>query len=688
MDNKKKEIVSIRKTDKYTEIRLSNNLTAIHVKNKLKKILAIISSPLFFQNEILPDSEYRFLKNNKLNIAIFCHFLPYYSGGRYYSYMLASFLSKFANVTIISDTESPYEDDFKEWKTKANIVVDENYGSTLFENDFDLVIGVPFEAAYHAHLYSKKWKIPLAMLVFETPNFIRKYRDGADSNEQLWNPLKKVYNECDTIIACSKLSSIYAKEYFKKSTAEFHYLYPCVNEVVANKVLEGTTEKKSGVVFSSRSARFKSPVGVIREMIKQGYNGPYHLIGKMWSITKRNLKSVKEKNPQAKICFHGIIDDEEKFKIIKNSELLIVPSYFEGFGLPPLEALWMGTKVLAYDLEVLREVYKNRIEYVPLGNTKELANRAIEILKENSNQKRITNISNLRQWEDKVLDILPTNKNKYKLSVGMIAFDDPYYVEESLKAVYDLAHEIIIVEGKVEKYPGKCSDGKEMRDKLAKFILKQDPQHKIQYLSRYGTSCWKDKIEMQNKIAELVTGDIYLKLDSDEIWKEKDILKVLNEFKENQNLTIACVPFYHFWTNFETIAVDHGGKWSTKVPRFWRWQKEFRHIKSFNYFVDKFQIPVWKGSYLMQTIEDVYCYHFGYVKPLEAMNKKWEYYLTRGIEKYSNPKNIYKIWKNLSDITQPNQKRKSWAREITLALPSVLMNHPFRGTKDVRRTAK
>ena len=90
----------------------------------------------------------------------------------------------------------------------------------------------------------------------------------------------------------------------------------------------------------------------------------------------------------------------------------------------------------------------------------------------------------------------------------------------------------------------------------------------------------------------------------------------------------------------------------------------------------------------MQTISDVCCYHFGYVKPLSIMDKKWEYYRTRGIEKYSNPINIYREWKELSDLTQPNQKSKSWAREINLVLPSVLNNHSFKNISDVRRIIK
>lgn len=678
-DTQKKRAVIKKKAD-HIEIHLPNETFSDIAQHELHNLMSILSSPMFFPSK-KAKFNYNKTNNTKKNIAIFVRFLPYYSGGRYYSYLLAEYLAQDFNVTIVTNAEPPFKDDFKDWGNQPKIEIDENYGSTLSENKFDLIIGVPFKPVSFAYKYAKKWNLPLALLVFETPNFILKYRGGADSSKQNWLPLKKFYNDCDSIIACSKLSMKYAEEYFD-SRANFHFLYPCINELVANKAYDKEA-KKEGIVFCSRAARFKSPLAPIRELLKRGYNGPYHLIGKIWTFDRKELNKLKEKYPEAEIINYGIVNDYMKFMIINKSELLVVPSFFEGFGIPPLEALWMGTPAIAYELEVLKEVYNDKINYSPLGNVKKLATNILSILERNKKQKRVKDISNFKQWDKKIPKIFPTLK-KQKLSVGMIAFDDPDYVEYSLKSIYNIADEIIIVEGKVKKYPGNCSDGEETRKKIVRFIKENDEENKIKYITKRGKSCWDNKIEMQNEIAKRVTGDIYFKVDTDEIWAEEDILKVLKKFEEDKDLTVACIPFYHFWTNFHTIAVDNGGKWSTKVPRFWRWQDGFHHTKSFNYFVDKYNRPIWKGYCKMITIEDVHCYHFGYVKPLRIMDTKWKYYGTRGIEKYSNPKNVYREWKDLSDTTQPNQRKDSWAREVKLKLPLVLKDHPFRNVDDVR----
>ncbi|MDF2953378.1 MAG: Glycosyltransferase involved in cell wall bisynthesis [Thermodesulfobacterium sp.] len=49
-------------------------------------------------------------------------------------------------------------------------------------------------------------------------------------------------------------------------------------------------------------------------------------------------------------------DDEEIINLYKYAKAFIFPSLYEGFGLPPLEAMAIGTPVLASDIPVLKEI--------------------------------------------------------------------------------------------------------------------------------------------------------------------------------------------------------------------------------------------------------------------------------------------------------------------------------------------
>ena len=90
--------------------------------------------------------------------------------------------------------------------------------------------------------------------------------------------------------------------------------------------------------------------------------------------------------------FLGYVSDEEMRWYMQNAKALLFPSFYEGFGIPPLEALALNTPVIASDIEVLRETFGNTVHYInPLDcdvNLDQLlmepVEQATEILKKES----------------------------------------------------------------------------------------------------------------------------------------------------------------------------------------------------------------------------------------------------------------------------------------------------------------
>ncbi|MBQ6965917.1 MAG: glycosyltransferase family 4 protein [Bacteroidaceae bacterium] len=62
--------------------------------------------------------------------------------------------------------------------------------------------------------------------------------------------------------------------------------------------------------------------------------------------------------------FTGFVSDEERNTLMKHCRLFLYPSVFEGFGMPPIEAKRLGTKVVTTKCASIPEVTMNKLTYV------------------------------------------------------------------------------------------------------------------------------------------------------------------------------------------------------------------------------------------------------------------------------------------------------------------------------------
>ncbi|WP_416443475.1 glycosyltransferase family 4 protein [Leeuwenhoekiella sp. A16] len=107
----------------------------------------------------------------------------------------------------------------------------------------------------------------------------------------------------------------------------------------------------------------------------------------------------EEKSSQIK--FLGRVSDEELRILYSKSYAFIFPSLYEGFGLPPLEALHFKCVLLGSDIPVFKEIYKDVMVYFNPLDPKDIASKISYVF---SNSKEFSSLKSQKILSKYTLD--------------------------------------------------------------------------------------------------------------------------------------------------------------------------------------------------------------------------------------------------------------------------------------------
>jgi glycosyltransferase involved in cell wall biosynthesis len=105
----------------------------------------------------------------------------------------------------------------------------------------------------------------------------------------------------------------------------------------------------------------KNQIGLIRayeRLIRENPQFPHHLVlaGKETWFAEKVRTAARESGVAGRIHFAGFVADEDLLQLYNACEFFIFPSYYEGFGLPPLEAMACGRAVACSNTSAMPEV--------------------------------------------------------------------------------------------------------------------------------------------------------------------------------------------------------------------------------------------------------------------------------------------------------------------------------------------
>lgn len=114
--------------------------------------------------------------------------------------------------------------------------------------------------------------------------------------------------------------------------------------------------------------------------LKTSHNIPHKLI-LAGGIGWRNTKILKLINQNKEnIILTNYISENEKASLYKHADIFVYPSLYEGFGLPPLEAMSYGVPVICSTGGSLKEIFSNHALMFEPKDKEELKNHILKLI--------------------------------------------------------------------------------------------------------------------------------------------------------------------------------------------------------------------------------------------------------------------------------------------------------------------
>lgn len=345
--------------------------------------------------------------------------------------MLAEAVAALGNdITYITDRLPTFFEEFSAYPSHKHIKthLTTNFKEGLPEPNFDVVFIVPGTHIknYYANTisFAKLSNAHITLVNFESGDWFNELSPKPRALSD-WAGWRQVAASASLILSSSKEGNRYAQKFYQTSaTAEFSHCYPAINTPIADSVM---AERQANRILMF--ARFKDGEhkgsGGINMLLDKSLKGSTFVLVVGSGKPPLFFESILKWRAWAlgiKFKIKRRLTDKKKFLELKKASVLAFPSYFEGFGYPPVEALYCGTKTVAFNLPVLVETCGNHIILAKHGDWKDFKAKLSKSLRSDANtssevMKNMVTLEAMAVCLNKCLASLEQRSPSYQLEI-------------------------------------------------------------------------------------------------------------------------------------------------------------------------------------------------------------------------------------------------------------------------------
>ena len=116
------------------------------------------------------------------------------------------------------------------------------------------------------------------------------------------------------------------------------------------------------------------------------------IAGKQGWLTGETMNYIESERLGERVKFTGYITDDDLRALYASCTVCVYPSLYEGFGLPPLEAMACGAPVIASNVPSLAETVGQAALLVPPTDVEQLAQALIDMLRDSATRSHFSRL--------------------------------------------------------------------------------------------------------------------------------------------------------------------------------------------------------------------------------------------------------------------------------------------------------
>ncbi len=216
---------------------------------------------------------------------------------------------------------------------------------------------------------------------------------------RLWHKMintKKLCREFDRLIAVSKNTKKDLMEIYKIPQEKISVIYSGVNTLSDYSLPPAILKSKYNLpdkflLYLGALEPRKNIIGIIKSFESlEGYDDLHLVLAGPAAWLSRGIKKSARKSPaKEQIHFLDYIEEQDKWSVCYLAEAFLYPSFYEGFGFPPLEAMSSGTPVISSANSSLGEILNDAAMLVDPYNIAEITKTVEKTLSEKNLKKNL-----------------------------------------------------------------------------------------------------------------------------------------------------------------------------------------------------------------------------------------------------------------------------------------------------------